>query len=296
MGSSSSSPPTLPPGPSDSPAVVERGTAGPGSDIIRSTANPLLKRARKLRQRKHRDGTGTFLAEGIQPVWQALEQRAPVEVILLSEDLLSSEAALEIVREHERRGVTVARLSGGSFATIAQREHPSGLAAIVGMDRLALDDLKVKETSLFVALHGVSNPGNLGAIVRTVDAVSGAGILLIGDTTDPWHPSAVKASMGTLFGVPVCRTSSEATLKWRERHRMQLITTSAAGEDSYVSAAYLLPAIALFGSEGEGLPDQLEQAGDLSVRIPMSGAASSLNLAVSAGVLLYEIKRVVGDA
>ncbi|MDQ3618545.1 MAG: RNA methyltransferase [Actinomycetota bacterium] len=274
---------------------MERRTSGPASDIIRSTANPLLKRARKLRQRKHRDGTGTFLAEGIQSVWQALEQRAPVEVILVSEDLLTSEAALELVRKHERRGVTVARLSGSAFETIAQREHPSGLAAIVGMERLALDDLAVKEGSLFVALHEVSNPGNLGSIIRTVDAIAGAGILLIGGSTDPWHPGAVKASMGTLFGVPVCRTSSEATLRWRERHRMQLVTTSAAGEHSYVGAAYRLPAIALFGSEGEGLPGDLVEAGDLCVRIPMSGAASSLNLAVSAGVLLYEIKRVVGD-
>ena len=229
-------------------------------------------------------------------MWQALEQRAPVEIVLLSEDLLSSDAALEVVRDHERRGVVVARLSGSAFATIAQREHPSGLAAIVGMERLALDDLEIKDASLFVALHEVANPGNLGSIIRTVDAVAGAGILLLGDTTDPWHPGAVKASMGTLFGVPVCRTSPGATLRWRERHRMQLITTSAAAEHSYLSAGYRLPAITLFGSEGRGLPDELVDAGDLCVRIPMSGAASSLNLAVSAGVLLYEIKRVVGSA
>ena len=264
-----------------------------GSDIIRSTANPLLKRARRLRRRRNRDDTGTFLAEGIQPVWQALEQRAPVEVVLLSEDLLSSDAALDFVKHHESRGVAVARLSGSAFASIAQREHPSGLAAIVGMERFALDDLEVDERSLFVALHEISNPGNLGSVIRTVDAVGGTGIVLIGESTDPWHPSAVKASMGTLFGVPVCRTSSDAMLRWRERHRMQLITTSASADQNYLSAAYRLPALALFGSEGEGLPIELERAGDMCVHIPMGGAASSLNLAVSAGVLLYEIKRVV---
>ena len=272
---------------------MEREGRPSGSDIIRSTANPLLKRARRLRRRRNRDDTGTFLAEGIQPVWQALEQRAPVEVVLLSEDLLSSEATLDFVTHHEGRGVAVARLSGSAFASIAQREHPSGVAAIVGMERFALDDLEVDERSLFVALYEISNPGNLGSVIRTVDAVGGTGIVLIGESTDPWHPSAVKASMGTLFGVPVCRTSSDAMLRWREQHRMQLITTSATAEQGYLSAAYRLPALALFGSEGEGLPVELERAGDMCVHIPMGGAASSLNLAVSAGVLLYEIKRVV---
>jgi RNA methyltransferase, TrmH family len=266
------------------------------SEVIRSAANPLVRRARRLRQKRYRHAEGAFVAEGIHPVWEALERGADIEAILVCDELLTSEPARARVARAEAEGTRVAHLASATFGSVAEREHPSGLAAIVRMETCDVADLDVNGRSLFVGLHEIGNPGNLGTILRTVDAVGGAGVVLVGDATDPWHPVAVKASMGTLFSVRACRArDTDELLAWCRTLGLQVITTSPHAETPYLDAPYRLPALALFGSEGEGLPDETRHAGDLSVSIPMGGSASSLNLAVSVGVMLYEIRRVVGS-
>ena len=261
-------------------------------ELIRSTANPLVKRVRALKQRKHRREESAFFVEGIQPVWQAVESRASVEVLIVAPDLLISEPARRLVQEQAAAGLRVAAVSPAVFESISERENPSGLAAIVRMPERSLEDLRVTPQSLFVALYQVKNPGNLGTVLRTMDATGGSGVILVGDTTDPYHPTAVRASMGALFTVPTVHADDlPVLLAWRQVHRLAVITTSARAPQSLWSVRYPLPALLLFGSEGEGLPDPIIGEGDLAVRIPMAGSLDSLNLAVAAGVMLYEVQR-----
>lgn len=257
---------------------------------ITSPSNRLLKHARRLRQRKHRDAEGVFLVEGIAPTWQALEH-AEVEVLFYSPELLTSERALDLVRRAEEHA-RVAEVTSDAFATLSDREHPVGIGAIVRARTLRLRDLEVAAESVFVALHEIGNPGNLGTIVRTADAAGAAGVIAIGEGTDFWHPNALRSSMGTVFTTPLVAVDRPRdAITWARDNGLTVVTTTAHTEIEHWSTTYSTPALLLFGSEGHGLSQELLDQGDVAVRIPMRGTATSLNLAVSVGVLLYEMSR-----
>jgi TrmH family RNA methyltransferase len=259
--------------------------------VITSTANPLIKRVRLLGERKHRRREGVFVVRGVQPVWQAVEAGAAIEVLLVAPDLLGGPGA-GMVAVQEASGVRVARLSAELFGRIDDRDAPSGLAAIVRGRLAGLDALTVRPDAVVVALHEIANPGNLGTIIRTADAAGAAGVVLVGAAADPFDPAAVKASMGALFSVPVAAVATAGEfLDWCQAGGIAVAVTSARGGESLWHARWPLPAAFLLGSEGPGLPDDLLEAGDLRLRIPMTGTAESLNLAVAAGVLLYEARR-----
>ncbi|HET8626517.1 MAG TPA: RNA methyltransferase [Thermomicrobiales bacterium] len=263
-------------------------------DLISSTANPLVKRVRRLGERKHRRREGAFFVEGIQPVWQAVEAGADIETLVVAPDLLTSEGARRMVAEQEAGGVPCARVTPGVFAVLAERDHPAGLGAIVRAHYRDLAGLAVTPEAVFVALHDVGNPGNLGTILRTADAAGAGGVILLGETTDPFHPAAVKASMGALFAVPVVHAADpDAFFAWARERGVAVVTTSGHARDEHWTARYPLPVALLFGSEAEGLPPDLLARGDLAVRIPMTGTAESLNLAVAAGIMLYEVRRQI---
>jgi RNA methyltransferase, TrmH family len=261
-----------------------------GRAPITSATNPLLKRARKLRQRKHRDAEGAFLVEGIAPAWQALEH-AEVEVVLFSPELLTSRRALDLVRRAEDNAQVV-QVSADAFNSLSERKHPVGLAVIARASTMRLRDLIVGSDSVFVALYEVGNPGNLGTIVRTADAAGAAGVIAIGRGTDFWHPNALKSSMGTMFTTPLVAVDEvRDAITWARDNGLTIITTTAHTEIAHWSTTYSRPALVLFGSEGQGLSVDLLDEGDVAVRIPMQGSATSLNLSVSVGILLYEIIR-----
>lgn len=261
-------------------------------DLITSTSNPLVRRLRKLRHRKFREAEGAFLVEGIAQVRQAVEHAAPIEQLLVAPDLLKSQGAWDVVAAEGARGTTVVSLGREAFESIVERDHPSGLAATVHMQERALAELHARPGSFYVALLDVGNPGNLGSIIRTIDAVGGHGLVIVGDSTDQFHPVAVKASMGTLFSVPVFRAPDvDSLIAWCLMEEVTFITTSVRAPENLWEAKFELPSLFLFGSEALGLPSEVLGRSAVSISMPMEGAASSLNLSVAVGVMLYEIKR-----
>ncbi|HZD67677.1 MAG TPA: RNA methyltransferase [Actinomycetes bacterium] len=262
------------------------------AELISSAANPLVKRVRALADRRHRRRDGAFFVEGIQPVWQAVTAGAEIETLIVAPDLLAGSPAAGMVAEQEARGTRVARLDRELFGRLSDRDGPSGLAAIVHGRLAALVDLPLRPDSVLVVLHRIGNPGNLGTIIRTADATGSAGVVLLGDTADPFAPAAVKASMGAIFAVPVARVRDPGELlAWTAARGLCVVTTSAHADAEHWTISYRPPLALLLGSEGAGLPPELLARGDLQVRIPMVGTAHSLNLAVAAGVLLYEVRR-----
>lgn len=259
---------------------------------ITSTSNPLIRRLRKLRHRKFREQEGVFLIEGIAHVRQALDHDAALERLLVCRELLTSPSALEEIERQAERGVEVTELGRAAFDAVTERDHPSGLGAVAVVNEVSLTSLVAGPGDFYVGMVDVGNPGNLGSTIRTVDAVGGSGLILVGDATDQFHPSAVKASMGTLFTVPVARAGSVDDLwAWTMMERISVVTTSVRGDAVLWDADLPDPAIYLFGSEAKGLSQEIIARGDLCLSMPMAGAASSLNLAVAAGVVLYEIRR-----
>lgn len=262
------------------------------AEIITSFRNPLVKRIKRLRQKKYRQEEGAFFVEGLRPVLSAVESGAPVETIVYATDLLHSPVAWGMIRDQEAGGRACVELAADVFASISERDHPVGLGAIVRVSMLALDDLPVGPEDVYVALVEVSEPGNLGTVIRTVDAVGAAGLILVGRTVDPFHPTAVKASMGSLFGIRVGHVeTTTGLLEWAAANGLHTVATSAGAKSSYWQAGYRWPVLLVLGSEGEGLPAEVIRSAELAVTIPMSGSASSLNLAVAAGLLLYELRR-----
>lgn len=269
------------------------------AELISSAANPVSKRMRLLADRRHRRREGAFVVEGIQPVWQAVEAGADVETLVVAPDLLARSAAGDraaaMVARQEDRGVRVVRMTGALFARLSGRDGPSGLAAIVRGQPGRLATLPVAPDAVLVALHEVANPGNLGTIIRTASAAGAAGVVLLGACTDPLDPVAVKASMGALFSVAVVHEdSAEEFFGWAARGGVTVVTTSGRAAASFWETSYPRPVAFLLGAEGPGLPADLLARGSRQVRIPMTGTAESLNLAVAAGLLLYEAVRQAG--
>jgi TrmH family RNA methyltransferase len=250
-------------------------------------------RAHRLAQQRHyREQEGACLVEGIRPVLDALEAQVPLEAVLICPELLHSEVALHMVAEQQRVGVPVIALARASFARFSERDNPVGLAAIVRWRPLALDALETGQQTLLVVAEDLRDPGNLGTLLRTLDGVGGGAVVLVGASTDATHPRCLKASMGTLFRVSVATAPRmEEVLAWAWARGIWTLATTARRGPSLWELEYRRPLALLLGNEGEGLPAETLAAADAVARIPMWGTASSLNISVAAGVLLYEIRR-----
>lgn len=263
---------------------------------ITSATNPLVKRIRRLADRKHRRREGAFVVEGVQPVWSAVDAGAGIDTLVVASELLSADVRDRLVARQQAAGTRVAWVSPELFRRLSDRDAPSGLAAVVRAPIRSVSELPVDRHAdppqVFVALHGIGNPGNLGTIIRTADAVGATGIILVGDTTDPHAPAAVKASMGSLFAVPVAECGDvEEFFGWTQAHALPVVATSGYSCTQHWDLSAPGPAVLLLGAEGPGLPTAMLDRSDQTVRIPMTGTAESLNLSVAAGVVLYELRR-----
>lgn len=263
------------------------------TDPITSAANPLVRRIRRLlSERRFRAREGVFVVEGAQPVWRAVESGRAIEQLVVSWPLLRPPAAHAMVRDFEDAGGQVSVLSAELFERLSERDGPSGVMAIVSASVPKLASLDVAPDATFVALEHVGNPGNLGTIIRTVDAAGGAGVVLIGNGADPFDPAAVKASMGSVFAVPVVRAASiEAFFAWAHGRGVQVAALSGSASDSHWTAQFQTPTALLFGAEGPGLTREAVERSDSVLRIPMTGTAESLNLSIAVAVALYEARR-----
>lgn len=255
-----------------------------------SKSNPKLKQIRLLRQRKARDENGLFLVEGIRHVGDAVQSQAVIEILCYAPDLLDSPFALQLVQQLEAQGVPCLAVSSETFAGLADKENPQGILAVVRQPKFALKNLGSHNFPWAVALVAPQDPGNIGTIMRTIDAVGASGLLLLENSADPYHPSAVRASMGALFWYPLVRTSFAFFLGWARQQDYRIYGTSARGGQDYRQAGlFQQPCVLLMGSERQGLTAEQAAACDLLLRMPMRGKVTSLNLAVATGVMLYRM-------
>ncbi|MEP7356003.1 MAG: RNA methyltransferase [Anaerolineales bacterium] len=255
---------------------------------ITSKSNPKIKEVRSLKQRKARAESGLFVVEGIRHVAEAAELGAPIEYLVYSPELLTSPFGRELVEQQRARGLPVHSATPAVFATLSERENPTGLLAVVRQQRRQLSDFTPTNLGWGVAVVAPQDPGNLGTILRSIDAVGANGLLLLDSGVDPYHPSAARASLGSLFWIPMASASFGEFAAWAKQHAYHVYGTSAHGATGYQQvAAYQRPAIMLLGSEREGLSAEQMAICETVIRMPMRGRATSLNLAVAAGVMLY---------
>lgn len=258
--------------------------------IITSRQNPKVRQARALRQRKQRSKQGLFLVEGIRHIGEAADAGALLEYVLYAPDLLTSDYAHTLIAQLQERNVSCHAVANEVFATLTNKDNPQGILAVAVQQTTSLEQLDPHNFPWGVALVSPQDPGNIGTILRTIDAAGASGLVLLDSAADPYHPTAVRASMGALFWHSLVRTSFGEFATWARQHKYHIYGSSARGGTNYRAIeSYQFPTILLLGNERHGLT--LEQAAlcEQMICLPMRGKATSLNLAVAAGVLLYAI-------
>jgi TrmH family RNA methyltransferase len=250
--------------------------------LITSLNNPLIKLARALHQKKARLENGSFLVEGIHHVGEAVEAGWAVNSVLYAPELLTSTFARELVA---RLGNKTQPVSVQVMESLADKDNPQGILAIVRQRQTEMDSLGAVKTA--AALVSPQDPGNVGTILRTLDAVGAEALFLLDGGVELYHPTVVRSSMGTIFWKLVVQASFDEFIKWSHERNVQLIGTSAHGDVDYQTLMPKSPWILVLGTEQKGLSTAQTNACDVTVSLPMKGRVSSLNLAVAAGVLLY---------
>jgi TrmH family RNA methyltransferase len=262
------------------------------SEVISSTQNPIVKRIRSIKTRKGRTRERAFWVEGLAPVMEAIDAGWEVQTIVRAPDLLRSEEAIRFLAPVD---VEERHLSSDVFERISDRDGPTGLGAIVSTRDLGLGALEVTAETLVTILVEPQDPGNVGTIIRTSYCAGASAVVLVGPSTDPFDPRSVRASMGSLFRIPVVRERMiPGLVEWASDAGLGLVGTSARGKSSYRTADYTLPLGIVLGNEQKGIPEELADACGSLVSIPILGTIRSLNLSAAAAVILYEAAHQVG--
>jgi TrmH family RNA methyltransferase len=259
-------------------------------EIISSRANLIVKQIRSLHSKKGRSEEGLFLIEGIHPVGEAIEAGWEIETLVYAPELLTSDFARQVVEKRTRSGLRCIAMTGDLFTSNADKDNPQGILAIARQRERTFESFSREKISLAAAAVSPQDPGNVGTILRTLEAVGAGGLILVDGGVELYHPSVVRASMGALFWVPVVQATFDEFAKWSKKNGFQLVGSSAHATIDYrvIHHGYK-PIILLLGNEQKGLSPEQMAVCDLVVSLPMKGRVSSLNLAVAAGVLLYQL-------
>jgi TrmH family RNA methyltransferase len=259
---------------------------------VTSLANPIIKDIKALSLKKARDESRTFLAEGLKLVIDALDRGWTIRTLVYAKAGKGKPLVEKVAARTVAAGGLVLEVSEKVMSSITRRDNPQMVAAVFEQRWTPLKDIQPKGSETWIALDRVRDPGNLGTIIRTADAAGAAGVILVGDCTDPFSMETVRATMGSMFALPLVKTTPADFLKWKKTVDARLVATHLAGAVDYRTIDYRSkPVILMMGNEQSGLPDELAQAADKLARIPQVGMADSLNLAVATGVMLFEVRR-----
>jgi TrmH family RNA methyltransferase len=256
---------------------------------VTSLTNPTVKAVRALHLRKERDATGLFVAEGLKAVIEGIETGHAPAILMHGapegsggHPLLKTAIAATLAA-----GGEVIEVTHDILAKVSRRENPQAVVGVFRQVFQALAAIEPQAAPCWVALHRVRDPGNLGTIVRTADAAGCGGVILVGECCDPYSVEAVRATMGSIFAVPLAKASEAEFAAWRNGWPGSVVGTLLSATVDHREAAYQRPVLILMGNEQQGLPPDMAALCDVNVKIPMRGRAVSLNLSVATGVMIY---------
>ncbi|MGV1790291.1 TrmH family RNA methyltransferase [Rhizobium sp. A37_96] len=259
---------------------------------VTSLANPIVKDIKALTVKKSREESGAFLAEGLKLVIDALELGWTIRTLVYAKAAKGKPLVEQVAAKTVAAGGLVLEVSEKVIGSITRRDNPQMVVGVFEQRWRPLRDVKPKAGETWVALDRVRDPGNLGTIIRTADAAGASGVILVGETTDPFSLETVRATMGSVFAVPVVKATQEEFVGWKKSAGVSVVATHLAGAVDYRTIDYKKkPVVLLMGNEQSGLPDALAKEADALARIPQAGRADSLNLAVATAVMLFEARR-----
>jgi len=259
--------------------------------VITSLQNEKVKNAIALRDRRDRDATGLFLIEGYREIYRALGARRALKQLFFVPPLFLGENEHALLDQVKRGGAELLECTEPVFRKLSYRDRPDGLVAVAPQVHLKLEDLVLQPRPFLVVAEAIEKPGNLGTILRCSDAVGVDALIVCDKCTDIHNPNVVRASVGTLFTVPVVETTSEQLLPWLKAHGIAIVATTPSAETYYNQVDLQGPIAIAMGTEQLGLSQKWLEEADLKIKIPMKGTADSLNVAMATTVALYEVLR-----
>ena len=263
----------------------------PYEPVITSLQNPKIKRAVKLRKRACRDEEGLLIIEGYRELKRALENdHTPLDLFYCA-DLFQGENEPALIEQCRAAGATITNCTAEVFGKMAYRDRPEGLLALAPQIGGSLADLSLPPDPLLLIAERIEKPGNLGTMLRSADAAGVDAVLVCDHCTDINNPNVVRASIGTLFTLPVVEASSRETRRWLTENRIQAVAATPHTDTRHTDIDYRRGTAILVGAEQYGLSDFWMDAADAHVRIPMQGQCDSLNVAAAATILLFEAVR-----
>ena len=257
--------------------------------LITAYSNPLVKQVQRLREKRHRRADGLFLAEGLRILTEAREAGYLPEHLFFAGDHGRHPLVIDLVAATEANGGEAIETTPEILSKLSGKDNPQAVVGVYREFTRTLGSLDRADAGIWLVAERLRDPGNLGTIMRTGDAVGAGGLILIGECVDPFSVEAVRASMGALFTVPIVQTGWTEFLQWLRAGLGQLVGLSLDTEHDYRAARYAAPTFLLTGNEAHGMPADYATACDLLVKIPMLGKADSLNAAVATAVMAYEV-------
>ncbi|MET3435636.1 RNA methyltransferase [Sphingomonas sp. 1185] len=263
---------------------------------ITAYSNPLIKWVRDLRDKRHRKQARQFLAEGLRILTEARETGRVPTLLFYARPSADHPLVRELIRAVERAEGEAIETTPDILSKLSGKDNPQAVVGVFEELGTTLDALDRSSAGIWLVAERLRDPGNLGTILRTGDAVGAGGLILIGECVDPFSVEAVRASMGALFTVPIVKTEWQPFLDWLRQGPGQLVGLSLDTDTDYRSASYAGPTFLLTGNEAQGMPADYAAACDQLVKIPMLGKADSLNAAVATAVMAYEVLAQQGGA
>jgi TrmH family RNA methyltransferase len=256
---------------------------------ITAYSNPLIKRVRNLREKRHRREEGLFLAEGLRILTEAREAGHIPHYLFFARDSVRHPLVQTLIAAVEAAGGEAIETVPDILSKLSGKDNPQAVVGVFAEFARDLGSLDRSSSAIWLVAERLRDPGNLGTILRTGDAVGAGGLILIGECVDPFSVEAVRASMGALFTVPVVQCEWAAFVPWLRSGPGQLVGLSLETDTDYRAATYAAPTFLLTGNEAQGMPVEYAAECDMLVKIPMLGKADSLNAAVATAVMAYEV-------
>jgi TrmH family RNA methyltransferase len=257
---------------------------------VTAFSNTTVKLLRSLRDKKARRAEGLFLAEGLRIIAEARDSGRLPEILAFSPEGARHPLAADIITETEAAGGEAIETTAEILSKMSGKDNPQMLLGAYRQPSTSLDRIDRARAPLWIVAQALRDPGNIGTILRTGDAVGAGGLILIDDSADPFSVEAVRASMGAVFTQEIATARWPEFVAWLRSGDGQLVGTSLKASQAYLEAEYRQPCFLLIGNEQQGLPEEYEAECDLLVKIPMAGRADSLNAAVAAAVMVFAIK------
>jgi TrmH family RNA methyltransferase len=257
---------------------------------VTAFSNAAVKLLRSLRDKKARRAEGLFLAEGLRILTEARDSGRLPEIVAFSAEGAKHPLAAEIIAATEAAGGDAIETTADILSKMSGKDNPQMLLGAYRQPETSIDRIERSRAPLWIVAQALRDPGNIGTILRTGDAVGAGGLILVDDSADPFSVEAVRASMGALFTQDVAIARWPEFISWLRSGNGQLVGTSLKATHDYLEAEYRQPCFLLIGNEQQGLPADYEAECDLLVKIPMAGRADSLNAAMAAAVMAFVVK------